>query len=378
MIVKQPEADNALKGLLESLRSIIECKLSENDVIILYFSSHIITPQALSLSHSCINMLDLINKAVKGNEDRVICVVRTNAPAVFRGKLGFLHKQAIELLEKAYCYLKFYNRSQFINHAKFFIGFRYNINYFYYFLAAKYYGSTNFTEAGLAKYTSLGKKGNYEEFYFRRAKAYNEIDLRRALHALRNALYYVDEVYSILKERIGLYTDTTFLKQYYATHLENLKEHIEIIDRLISGTTLARLFQAYVNAQVLYIQTLSFISDLPGRILTSKVIERVMREVEPPDPLEVEALMTSDEKFAEILAERLGFEGEELRHQTQMYIRTINYALGMLYEEYLPREVKKYFDDVEESFSKYIERYGGRHLNLLKHLWDAAREYSRE
>ena len=96
MIIKQPEEDIALEGLLESLKSIFDKIRStkligcmENIFTILYFSSYVIAPEALRLSHPRnrnITMLGLIEDMIRGNKERVVCVVRTSAPSIFPPK----------------------------------------------------------------------------------------------------------------------------------------------------------------------------------------------------------------------------------------------------------------------------------------------------
>ena len=105
-------------SIFDKIRSpkLIECM--ENIFTILYFSSYVITPQALRLSHprNCnITMLGLIEDIIRGNEERVVCVVRISASSIFGKLLRQLRQQAIDTLTRAHCYVKLYDKSQFVN-----------------------------------------------------------------------------------------------------------------------------------------------------------------------------------------------------------------------------------------------------------------------
>ena len=266
--------------------------------------------------------------------------------------------------------MKLYDKSQFVNHAKFFIGFHF-CNYIRFScFTTKYYGSTNFTIAGLSSYGSCSRRGNYEEFYFRRA--YLERMQKRSL-------YYVSEVYNVVKERYGLYNDPKFLRQYYEAHLNELERLKKIIELNLEINTLAKLFQTYIDVQALYLQLLSFISDLPGRELTTRIIEETEKllfetGMEPPDPLTVEALMVRDEESAENLAKSLEFSKENLRDLTRKYLDMLTDTLVLLKERYQPENVREYFDYVEKYFVEYLGEYGKIHLEILEYLRNVLEE----
>ena len=367
MIIKQPNDDYALRSFLETLESLARNRgscwnyeLWGRGFTIMYFSSYIITPQALKLPHpkysQRITILSLINDIVNNDKERAVCIVRTSSPNVFSRNIRCLQQKAIDILTRVNCYVSVYDRSQFINHAKFFIGIHFcDVNNPYRYFIAKYYGSTNFTEAGLSK-------GNYEEFYYR--KPYMSF-------SLQNLSYYLYEIYNIMSRKNNLYTNQKFLKQYYSKHLSELKKLMESIAQAIETTSMIKLFQTYVNSHVLHLQAVSFVSDLPGRQQTSKVLQRVAAEVSPPNPLEVEALTASDKvagMVVDMMVRELGPKKEDLREATLKHLKATASLLDLLSEEYKPEDVRKYLNDAEKSFLDYLSEYGGAHLSTLRRI----------
>ena len=104
----------------------------------------------------------------------------------------------------------------------------------------------------------------------------------------------------------------------------------ETIEKVVKGTTKTQLFQSYVELQAIYLQVLSFISDLPGKKFTSDVIEGVMNEVKPPSPLEVEVMLTDDEKDAEEIADLLNLSEGRLRDECMKYLNIIRRTLNSM------------------------------------------------
>ena len=373
MIIKQPNDDYALRSFLETLESLARKRgscwnyeLWGRGFTILYFSSYIITPQALELPHlkysQRITILSLINDIVNNDKEGAVCIVRTSSPNIFSRNIRYLQQKAIDILTRVNCYVSVYDRSQFINHAKFFIGIHFcDVNNPYWYFIAKYYGSTNFTEAGLSK-------GNYEEFYYRKPRMNSNL---QNLSYLQKLSYYLYEIYNIMSRKNNLYTNQEFLKQYYSKHLSELKKLMKSITQAIETTSMIKLFQAYVDSQVLHLQAVSFVSDLPGRQQTSKVLQRVAAEVSPPDPLEVEALTASGEvagMVVDTMVRELGLRKEDLREVTLKHLKATASLLGLLSEEYKPEDVRKYLNDAEKSFLDYLSEYGGAHLSTLRRI----------
>ena len=371
MIIKQPNDDYALRSFLETLESLARKRRSRwnyeqwrRGFTILYFSSYIITPQALELPHprynQCITILSLINDIVNNDKEGAVCIVRTSSPNIFSRNIRYLQQKAIDTLTRVNCYVSVYDRSQFINHAKFFIGIHFrDVNNPHQYLIAKYYGSTNFTEAGLSK-------GNYEEFYYRKLNKESN---------LQKSSYYLYEIYNIMSRKNNLYTNQEFLKQYYSKHLSELEELRESIAQAIKTTSMIKLFQAYVDSQVLHLQAVSFVSDLPGRQQTSKVLQRVAAKVSPPDPLEVEALTASDKMaymVVDMMVRELGLEKEDLRGATLKHLEATASLLNLLSEEYKPEDAREYLDDAEKSFLDYLSEYGKAHLSTLRRICEGA------
>jgi len=148
------------------------------------------------------------------------------------------------------------------------------------------YDSTNITIPGLATYASGMRLGNYEEFYVSQLElnhlqnlilgqgAINRIDRRRLYRAkreIRTTLFYVNEMYDIVKNRNSLYyvvPDPSLRpEEYIRRHIQLFNNVIERIrQQLIRSNImmdgggelqddkLVELYTAYINSQVLSLQ----------------------------------------------------------------------------------------------------------------------------
>jgi len=151
---------------------------------LIYMSTHMISRVGITKNILGYNSLkEVIEKASYSYPERFICVLRTNSPIVF-GNIKRLHEDGINLLRQ-YCYIKTYNDNSLLNHAKFLF------SYHFCFIEGvvyhgRYYGSTNFTGAGL-----FGR--NYEEFY--------ASDLRPLPPNSKSCEYYVLDAYNIIVEK---------------------------------------------------------------------------------------------------------------------------------------------------------------------------------
>jgi len=310
------------------------------------------------------SILNILETILNSSPSSVVCILRTSSPAVL-GKIGPIHKKAIDLL-RSKCYVRLYGRVHshsrgygvFSNHAKFILGYHYcfSEDVFYHM---RYYGSTNLTLAGLAYY-SRHNLGNYEEFYL------SPVKLHPPQHLPRHK-YYLDEAYHIVEDVNNLYSDKQFLRKYVNTHLTEFQNLLETIEKVVKGTTKAQLFQSYVELQAIYLQVLSFISDLPGKKFTSKIIEVVTNEVKPPSPLEVEVMLTDDEKDAEEIADLLNLSEGRLRDECMRYLNIIRRTLNSM-KGYPIDNIERYYDDIENKFNIFLRENGNTHLTLLKEL----------
>ena len=322
-----------------------------------YFSSHIISRSALSLTCNRMRILDIISRAVRGRPDSVVCVVRTNAPEIFGGsQCRYLYQiQSNTLKElRRVCLVRVFDKKkgEFLNHAKFYVGFHFCFteNVYYHKI---YYGSTNLTIAGLLHHRSVRNSGNYEEFS---SSGTNRANLLQNIS--RSQKNYLREIRDILKHECDLQVPS-FLRSYIDSYIHELNTILNRVEESISHTTKAQLFQSYIDAQILYLQTLSFISDLPGKKLTERILKELMGRFETPDPLQVEAMMTNDNKLAEEIASLLDLSDQELRGETHKYLDATRDALKSL-KNYDVEKIREYYDESEIELYKLLE--GGEYL----------------
>jgi len=366
VIIKQPGSSIALDKLSQILevmeRKIERCANSKHEFLtVLYVSSYIISTSGISSFQGATALLDLVSRAVKLSPERFICVVRTSAPKMFPQNLRGLQQRAIDKL-RSYCYIRLYEPTEFVNHAKFIIGYHFCFSegVFYH---GRYYGSTNLTCSGLAYLP--GKLGNYEEFIFSQ-----RVELLQKLRGARGHGHYIKEIRNILENKYNLYTDKQRLKKYLDDHIRYLQDLLSRIEGVVKGTTRAQLFQAYAESLALYLHTLAFVDDLPGRMLTSEILSEVERRgAQPPDPTEVEAMLTDSEEVANELADLLNLTGEKLRSEALRYLSASKYVLEVLKQRYRAEEVSRHYDVVERSFAEFLKKNGRAHLEALKKVY---------
>lgn len=367
MIIKQPRSSIALKSLsqiLEAMESEVEkCANSKHEFLtVLYVSSYIISTSGISSFRGATALLDLVSRAINLSPKGFICVVRTSSPKIFPRNLRKLQQRAIDKL-RSYCYIRLYEPTEFVNHAKFIIGYHFCFSekVFYH---GRYYGSTNLTCSGLAYLPR--NLGNYEEFAFSRIRA----ELLQKLRGARGHEYYMREIRSILGSKYNLYTDKQSLKKYLDDRIQDLQGLLSRIEGVVKGTTRAQLFQAYAESLALYLHTLAFVDDLPGRRLTSEILSEVERRgVQAPDPLEVEAMLTDSEEVANELADLLNLTEEKLRSETLSYVSACKYVLEVLRQRYRAEEVSRYYDEVEKRFIEFLRENGRAHLEALEKIY---------
>jgi len=266
MFIKQPSSDSALKSVKQLMDEIVSrIQICANGgrgqahdfLSLLYISSYIMSKTAIRRAGISKALQNIMRSNAASN---VICVVRVPAPPIFHKGMRKLLEDAINELKCLGCYVKTFDIKTnfqgtsttssidigFTNHAKFIVFYHlcFSENVYYH---AKYYGSTNFTIPGLATYTSGMRLGNYEEFYVSqlelnhlqniilRRGAINRIDRRRLYRAKREIhtiLFYVNEMYDIVKNRNNLYyvvPDPSLRpEEYIRRHIQLLNNAIEM------------------------------------------------------------------------------------------------------------------------------------------------------
>jgi hypothetical protein len=250
----------------------------------------------------------------------------------------------------------------FLNHAKYALTYIINLsNGKYMFL--KYYGSTNITLAGLAH--QHNGFGNYEEYYVDpRSESGRISDLVKDYRHR----FYLFHIHNTFNRYYSLRSDKRYLRQQVNDFISQLKKKIDEVQKIVSGTTLVDLLYSYVQLQALYLHTLNFIGDLPGRKLTSKITQKALEIVMPPNSLEVEALMFDPEvpETKEIMS-KLSFAEKDLRSWIEDYLKALNYLIKELHENYRKEvdRIEMYYDDIERKQIEWLERHAKYILGIL-------------
>lgn len=379
MIIKQPDDEVALDSLLLLVNSAVErienCKSKNHSFLALtYISSYIISRSGIRArtkgrsSFTRLSLMDAIYREANYCPEEFVCIVRTSSSTRFgkSTRLSILQKEAIDELRK-YCYVKVYDRNAFDNHAKFVLiyHFCFTEKVFYH---GRYFGSTNLTTKGLSSY-GASRRGNYEEFVSTRLRPFTFSPHTR----YKGHRYYISDAKRVLDEKIGLYNPSC-LRDYIEEHKKKILDLVDHISQIIRHTPIRELFHAYVLSQDLYLQTLAFLDELPGKELTSNIIEKTKKTVseaieekmEFPDPLEIEMLATDDEEIMYRTVKLLGLTEEGLKKEIGKYLKAIKVALSYLSDYYHKlEEIKEYYDEAEREFVRRLEKYGQEHLKKL-------------
>jgi hypothetical protein len=268
--------------------------------------------------------------------------------------------------------------------------------------------------------------GNYEEFYASQLElnhlqnlilgqgAINRIGRRglyRAKREIRTTLFYVNEMYDIVKNRNNLYyvvPDPSLRpEEYIHRHIQLFNNVIERVrqqlirsDIMMDGggelqdDKLVKLYTAYINSQVLFLTILSFIYDLPGAQLTKRIIESLLEElhqkaIEAPNSALLEMLVidmnysyskeSKEQKkkeivkdITEIIHEVLSLQLRDLSYIASEFLKICEEALKKLQNEYLAEynkdKINRYYDEEEKKFVKFLEGNGRNHINNLDNL----------
>jgi hypothetical protein len=343
-------------------------QLPDSNFSVLYFSSFTVQPEVLDLPHPQnhgITMRNLLNELQKVNPQKVVCLIRLNAPASFSGNQRKRQQKAVDEFMKLNCYVKLYGKSQFINHAKFFFGFTYCPNHNYRSIYSEiYFGSTNMTLPGLSSHNRTGGLGNYEEFHshkYRPWKCY-------PYYFPKESLYLLEEVEEIITERYNLYYDNKYLESYLNHHVYIIKQILNSLGRRIERENKGEVFQAYIDSQATYLNLLSFINDLPGRRRTESIIGELVSRVETPNPLEIEMLVPTNEEQAGRIADELGYKTQDLKERTKEYINVMFLALEFLQKYYKVQDIREYFDGFEERFYFFMGENGPSHRERIRNF----------
>lgn len=369
MIIKYPDSDNALISLWNVItftnQRFRNCFNSHHDFItILYVSSFIISQ---GIAYKGTRLLDELRRPANLLPRNFICLVRTTAPSVFRGRLTSLQRKAVDFLRDK-CYTLVYNpEREFLNHAKFALSYHacFSERMLYH---GKYYGSTNLTTAGLAyTYKPCGlifkRTGNYEEFHASNLKLKSRLN--------KGDLFYLNEVLRLITYKALLYTDPNYLRTYILDHLTHLESIIQHSRRILSSTTLSELYKTYVDLLIAHNQTYAFLNEIPGKKLTEYLTKELVKISEPIDSVELEMMIPTNEKHAEMLAMDLELSDPELREFIANYISVLEKSHSLI-KEYLSEidKISDLYDEKENLFVEFIVFNNQYHRKAIKDIVD--------
>jgi hypothetical protein len=130
------------------------------------------------------------------------------------------------------------------------------------------------------------------------------------------------------------------------------------------------LYNAFIELQRLYLEVLSFIDDLPGRQITSQIINKIGStvEVSPPNVIELEMLEATDENIIRSMIDLLKLSEGDLKEIIRKYIKAVESALKIFKDTYDPKHIDKYYDNSEMIFVKRLREYSKHHRELLRNI----------
>jgi len=357
MIIKQPQSNNALNSLSGSIENVSlrldNCVNQGHDVItIMYLSSLIISPTVTSNNR---RIIEMISDVVSISPRNCICVIRTQSPNHFPGYMQTIHRNSINFLRNN-CYIILYTRSQFLNHAKFFLYYHVCLseNIVHY---GRYFGSTNITATGLS---NPRNRGNYEEY----------TDYKNIKYRLNhNDKSYLNEVYDIIIHKQSLFTDHDYLVKYVKDHQALLEAVVLSGESVTSDSTSSEIYQEYLHTQMLLNQSYAFLDELPGKKITDNMVRNIASIKASPNPFEIE-LMTINNEQTNMMIEMLDLRVDfiyRLLNENLNALAQINNNISEQYNPYI-EVILNYMDDVESSFHSFLREYNVSHQEYLKKI----------
>ncbi len=369
MKIKYPGSDIAARELWNLLDKTFASKAAHLRKILdtLYISTYIFSPNVV---YNGENIIDKISRIVRASPSDTICVVRMASPSSLGGRI--LKKLQEESKNKlgSHCYTVIYSRKDtgFINHAKFFLiyrffrGFSGGIDAYH----GRFYGSTNFTTAGLSLYHSRRgyRLGNYEEFcvrypFYKRTSRY---DLR-----------ILEEVLDIITHRAYLYLDSNYLNNYIQEHLRLLRNILEKVRSQLARHTEISVIMSYIDLSLMYHDIASFLYDLPGQELTKRLLPNTELDEIILYPSEIEALVSDHKEYEDLiyqLPEITGLRIGEMRELSSHLLESLSGTLTQIRHTYLPAisEIDRYLTLNERLFLQMIEENYPHHSGILEEV----------
>jgi len=335
--------------IIRQRRHFDKCINYNHDFVsIIYLSSLLIS---YNIKFKNIRILDALLNMVRAKPSRVIFVVRTMAPRHFTSAMRKIQENSVkQLLTNSYLLVfddTLWKGKQLLNHAKFLIA--YNLCFTEKeFVHSKFYGSTNFTSAGLGV-SSRGS--NYEEFTSSR---------KTSTYLSSGDLYYLKRIYNHIQLKYLLYTDPKYARQIYL-------EYAKYIDTLLKRRIpkqLDELYMGYIESLIGYFGFISLLEGMPGKKLTDSILDSVLDKHPPPNPFELEMLITP-RKHAEKMASILGWSEDNIFSMLERTKSAISSLKNSIEDRYLGSPVDKFFIDEEREFMEFLSSFYSSHNNIL-------------
>ena len=384
MYIKYPHDDKPLKDLSRLLlvieREAKRCTGNDHNFISLVFISSYIFSNALKIDSKLFSdvLSDLTSKYAKN----MVCIIRTTGPSTLRGFTS--HRVFIDSIRDK-CYIIEYDyNGQFLNHAKFLVWHHICLTERIIHVS-KMYGSTNFTIPGMSNKSYVRVRGrlirrnvgNYEEYYYSGRQRYTIVNLPQqvamAIH------WYLSEMLKLLIHEVRLYTDPDYLRNILKEHLGRLHTIMNLIDERLRGTTLGELYEAYLEALIEYSRSITLLDQLPGKKLTSKIIEELLKIKEPVLPLLLETMIPSNLEASEEIVKTIGYTEKELREKLRSLLYTLKETREKIESEYYKRIheitanklesfIEENADDRERNLYERIKTYGMKHQRKIEEI----------
>jgi hypothetical protein len=345
--IKQPESNNALVSLYKHLDEAqfvsANCVAQNHEVTpVIYISSLLIMPnvalRGVKLIDKIINFANLTPSCT--------CLIRTTTPEYFQGRMKSLQKAALNLL-RTNCYVVVFTPyGEFLNHAKFLIHYNFCMSE-QVVHHGDFFGSTNFTAAGLGN-SSI--HGNFEE--------YAESDgVKKAYRTSSRDRAYLKEILYLINYKAWLYTDSQYLTDHVSKHVKAIESLLKNQEQDPRSSKLVDAYQKYLASLTLYDQTLALLDEVPGKNLTVEIIDELTSRYPLINPFEVEAMAGNE--YSEDVIRETGLNENNLKDLIEANSSALRLAIKAIDETYRPEmaNIREQFDDGEREFFENLKKH---------------------
>ncbi|MEM4342666.1 MAG: hypothetical protein QXF97_09020, partial [Candidatus Caldarchaeum sp.] len=186
--------------------------------------------------------------------------------------------------------------------------------------------------------------------------------------------YYINEVKRSIEIIYNQYVKSEAAR-YLRDHLRLIYHVLRQAQNIISNTTLGQLYEAYINLVLCYYQTISLLWQLPGKKLTTEIIERMEYETQhlntlPFHPFELEPIIPHNTAHAEQIASILAINEEQIRGAIDLLLNTLEESINNISRKYREavHNIIPYLDEHELQFYEVVQKYGSIHLTKIQEL----------